>query len=332
VCDGHAQADYLRQYLSSGKLFATVSADKPIEIASRRFGRYLLRSRLGAGGMAEVFLAEALDEGGEPLHVALKLMRKGTSVEAFHDEADLMGLLSHPNLVQRLEIGEAFGRPFIAMELLVGGDLKALMEELRRRRQGLPTSIATHVVLELLKGLAYFHQAKTRSGAPLGLVHGDVNPANVFFSASGEIKLGDFGVAKSRLANIGPGDGVAAGKLHYLSPEQTRGEPLTPASDLFSVGIILHELVTGFHPFRAGSSDPASVMNAIRAGKLSLPEDLDRALAQILRRSLHPGLGVRYRTAGEFAGELFAYTLDRGLLQSSAGVQAWLSTVVRLSA
>jgi serine/threonine-protein kinase len=275
--------------------------------------------------MAEVFLAHAVDERGEEIRIALKLMRKGTPLEAFNDEADLMGLLSHPNLVQRLEIGEAFGRPFIAMEFLMGGDLRALMEELRRRREGFPTAMAAHVVLEILKGLSYFHRAKTRTGSPLGLVHGDVNPANVFFSANGEIKLGDFGVAKSRHANIGPSDGVAAGKLHYLSPEQTRGEPLTPASDLFSVGIILHELVAGYHPFRGDTSDVSAVMTAIRAGKLSLPQDVDRSLAQILRRALHPGLGVRYRMAGEFAGELFAYALDHGSLQTRADVEVWLT-------
>ncbi|HKD42976.1 MAG TPA: serine/threonine-protein kinase [Myxococcaceae bacterium] len=308
-----------------------MSSDKPIEIPSRRFGRYLLRSRLGSGGMAEVFLADAVDGRGEQVKIALKLMRKATPLEAFHDEADLMGLLSHPNLVQRLEIGEAFGRPFIAMEFLMGGDLRALIEELRRRREAFPTSMAAHVVLEMLKGLSYFHQAKTRTGSPLGLVHGDVNPSNVFFSARGEIKLGDFGVAKSRHANIGPVDGVAAGKLHYLSPEQTRGEPLTAASDLFSVGIVLHELLTGFHPFRGDTSDTLAVMNAIRAAKLSLPEDLDRPLAQILRKALHPGLGVRYRTAGEFAGDLFAYTLDHGLLQSRATVQTWLTKVVGMA-
>ncbi len=278
--------------------------------------------------MAEVFLADAVDERGDAIRIALKLMRKGTPQEAFHDEADLMGLLSHPNLVQRLEIGEAFGRPFIAMEFLMGGDLRVLMEELRRRREGFPTAMAAHVVLEILKGLSYFHQAKTRTGSPLGLVHGDVNPANVFFSANGEIKLGDFGVAKSRHANIGPSDGVAAGKLHYLSPEQTRGEPLTPASDLFSVGIILHELVAGYHPFRGDTSEASAVMNAIRAAKLSLPEDVDRPLAQIVRKALHPGLGVRYRTAGEFAGDLFAYTLDHDFLQTRADVEAWLSGAV----
>ena len=282
--------------------------------------------------MAEVFLADAVDDRGDQVKIALKLMRRATPLEAFHDEADLMGLLSHPNLVQRLEIGEAFGRPFIAMEFLMGGDLRALIEELRRRREAFPTSMAAHVVLEILKGLSYFHQAKTRTGSPLGLVHGDVNPSNVFFSARGEIKLGDFGVAKSRHANIGPGDGVAAGKLHYLSPEQTRGEPLTAASDLFSVGIVLHELLTGFHPFRGDTSDTIAVMNAIRAAKLSLPEDLDRPLAQILRKALHPGLGVRYRTAGEFAGDLFAYTLDHGLLQSRANVQTWLTKIVGMAA
>lgn len=304
---------------------------KLIEIPSRRFGKYRLRSRVGAGGMAEVFLADAVNEGGDAVQVALKLMRKGTPPEAFADEADLMGLLSHPNLVQRLEVGDAFGRPFIAMEFLVGGDLRVLIDEHRQQRTGFPVAMATHVVLEVLKGLAYFHQAKTRTGSPLGLVHGDVNPANVFFSGGGEVKLGDFGVAKSRAANIGPTDGVAAGKLHYLSPEQTRGDSLTPASDLFSVGIVLHELVVGYHPFRIESNETAAVMNAIRAAKLSLPESVDRPLAQIIRRALHPGLSIRYRSAGEFAGELFHYALDHALVPSQKEVQAWLASVLQLA-
>jgi serine/threonine-protein kinase len=308
-----------------------VLAGKPIEIPSRRFGKYVLHSRLGSGGMAEVFLAEAIDQRGDPVRIALKLMRKETPREAFHDEADLMGLLSHPNLVQRLEFGEAYGRPFIAMEFLMGGDLRVLMEELRSQRTKFPTGMAIHVVLEVLKGLAYFHQAKTRTGTPLGLVHGDVNPSNVFFSGRGAVKLGDFGVAKSHRANIGPSDGVTAGKLHYLSPEQTYGEILTPASDLFSVGIILHELLLGFHPFRADTSEVEAVIHAIRAAKLSLPESLDKAPAQILQRGLNPSLSVRYGSAGEFAGELFQYAVDGGLCESEAGLQRWICQVLDLA-
>lgn len=303
---------------------------KTIEIPSRRYGKYRVRSRLGAGGMAEVYLAEAVDEQGDQVNVALKLMKQGNSEEAFADEADLMGLLVHPNLVKRLEIGEAFGRPFIAMEFLIGGDLREVMEAHRHQATELPVAMATHLLIEVLKGLAYFHQATTRTGTALGLVHGDVNPANVFFSGTGEVKIGDFGVAKGHQGAIGPGEGVAAGKLHYLSPEQTRGEPLGPPSDLFSVGVMLHELVVGYHPFQVKGSDPALVMAAIRTAKLSLPSYVDKPIAAVLTRALAPDLKVRYRTAGEFAGDLFRYSLDSGLARTPRDVQQWLESVLGL--
>src|SRR4051812_18552452 len=243
---------------------------RPIEVPSRRFGKYLIRSRLGAGGMAEVFLAEAIDEHGDQVNVALKLMRKGASAENFHDEADLMGLLAHPNLVQKLEVGEAFSRPYIALEFLIGGDLRSVMDSHRQQMKGFPTAMGVHVTLEVLRGLAYFHQARTRTGSPLNLVHSDVNPANVFFSGTGEVKLGDFGVATSSRGNFGPGEGVTAGKLSYLSPEQTRGEKLGPASDLWAVGVMLHELAVGYHPFLKEGADETAVMNAIRGAKLTI--------------------------------------------------------------
>jgi serine/threonine protein kinase len=283
-----------------------------VEIPSRRFGRYVLRSRLGSGGMAEVFLAEARNERGVPFQVALKLMRQGVSAESFADEADLMGLLEHPNLVSRLEIGEAFGRFFIAMELMAGGDLEGLLRLHRQQGRLLPLALSVHVCIEVLRALDYCHQARTRSGRPLELIHCDVNPSNIFFSGQCEVKLGDFGVAKARGLDIGPGDGVTAGKLHYLSPEQTRGAALTPASDLFSVGIVLHELVLGFHPFQRESHDEKVVMAAIQAAKLRLPDTLDKKLAAVLRKALAPEVGPRYRTAGEFAGALFTWARDTG--------------------
>ncbi len=297
---------------------------------SRRFGKYLIRSRLGAGGMAEVFLAEAVDEKGDHLNVALKLMRKGMSEASFNDEADLMGLLSHPNLVQKLEVGQAFSRPYIALEFLIGGDLRSVMDSHRQQMKGFPTAMGVHVTLEVLRALAYFHQAKTRSGAALNLIHSDVNPANVFFSGTGEVKLGDFGVATSSRANIGPAEGVAAGKLSYLSPEQTRGEKLTPASDLWSVGVMLHELAVGYHPFLKEGADEATVMAGIRSGKLVIPDYVDRPLVAVLQKALSPDLKLRFRTAGEFAGPLFAYALDNNLTQPPKAVQEWLESVLGL--
>ena len=305
-------------------------SSRTVEVPSRRFGKYVIRSRLGAGGMAEVFLAEAIDEKGEHVNVALKLMRKGMSEANFHDEADLMGLLAHPNLVQKLEVGEAFSRPYIALEFLIGGDLRSVMDTHRQQMKGFPTSMGVHVTLEVLRALAYFHQAKTRSGAPLNLIHSDVNPANVFFSGGGEVKLGDFGVATSSRANIGPGAGVAAGKLSYLSPEQTRGEKLTPASDVWSVGVMLHELTVGYHPFLKEGLDESKVMAAIRVGKPTIPDYVDKPLAAVLTRAMTPDLKLRFRTAGEFAGPLFTYALDHNLTQPPSAVQEWLESVLGL--
>jgi serine/threonine-protein kinase len=280
--------------------------------------------------MAEVFLAEAVGADGNVIDVALKLMKKGMNAEAFHDEADLMGLLNHDNIVARFEVGEAFGRPFIAMEYLIGGDLRAVMDAHRKLMRDFPVAMGVHCCLEVLKGLAYFHSAKTKSGAPMHLIHSDVNPSNVFFSGEGDVKLGDFGVATSARANIGPGEGVAAGKLSYLSPEQTRGETLTPASDVFAVGIMLHEMVVGYHPFAKEGASQDQVMAAIRAGKLQIPDYVDKPLVSIITKALAPDVKTRYRSAGELAGQLFGFAMDEGMLQTPKRVQEWLETVLEI--
>ncbi len=303
---------------------------RAIEVPSRRFGKYLVRSRLGQGGQAEVFLAEAVDERGKHLNVALKLMRPGVSEDKFADEADLMGLLSHPNLVSMVEHGMAFGRSFIAMEFLVGGDLAEVMEAHRRVMKGVPTGMGLHVCIEVLRALAYFHRATTKTGTPLNLIHSDVNPSNVFFSGKGEIKLGDFGVASSTHVDIGPTAGTAAGKLSYLSPEQTRGESLSPASDLWAVGVMLHELVVGYHPFQKEGASDQQIMSAIRAPKLNVPDYVDKQLAAFITKALHPDLKVRFKTAGEFAGQLFAWGLDHNLIPTRVETKRWLEGVLGL--
>lgn len=306
--------------------------DQPrtIEVPSRRFGKYLVRSRLGQGGQAEVFLAEAVDDKGDQVNVALKMMRQGTPEEKFADEADLMGLLRHPNLVGMMEHGIAFGRPFIAMEFLIGGDLSEVMAAHRRAMKGFPMGMGVHVCIEVLKALAYFHKATTLSGTALNLIHSDVNPSNVFFSGEGDVKLGDFGVASSSQVGIGPAEGTAAGKLSYLSPEQTRGEALAAASDLWAVGVMLHEVVVGYHPFQKEGASEQQIMAAIRNPKLSIPDYVDKPLAAVIIKALSPDLKTRFKTAGDFAGPLFGYALDQNLVPSRHDTQLWLESVLGL--
>ncbi|MEW5738892.1 MAG: serine/threonine-protein kinase [Myxococcota bacterium] len=299
-----------------------------IEVPSRLFGKYLVRSRVGLGGMAEVFLAEAVDAHGDQVQVALKLMRPEVPEEKIADEVDLMGLLSHPNLVRMLEHGRAFNRHFIALEFLIGGDLRQVMEAHRRAMSGFPANMGVHVVIEVLRGLAYLHTATTKTGTPLNLIHSDVNPSNVFFSGQGAVKLGDFGVASSAQLDLGPGEGVAAGKLSYLAPEQTRGERGSVASDLWSVGVMLHEMVVGYHPFKDEGLPELEVVNRIRAGKLSIPDYVDKPLTAVIQKALAVDPKGRFRSAGEFAGPLFTWALDRNALPSPDDVREWLAGAV----
>jgi serine/threonine-protein kinase len=288
---------------------------QPIHIPSGRFGRYALLARVGQGGMAEIYRAEVVDEDGELRTVALKLLRPDAppaAVSGFDFESDVMALLDHPNLVRRIEVGEAGGRRYLAMEDVFGGDLSHLLAAHQAARSAVPLPIALRIVIDLLHGLAAFHAARSERGDPLGLVHGDVNPSNVFLSVRGDVKLGDFGVAFATRGRSRSLPGVTAGKLHYLSPEQALGNRVGQASDVFAVGVILFELVVGYRPF--DGADEAQVLARIRAAKVDLPHALvDARLARIVRRALALAPRDRYGTAGELCGDLVRFQLDEGL-------------------
>lgn len=293
-------------------------AAQPQLIPSRRFGSYRIVRRLGEGGMAVVFLAEAVDEQGNLLPVALKFMKPkvgGTDVDAsdlFATEGDVMGLLRHPSLVNLFEVGKHQETFFFAMEYCPGGDLEALVSALRWQDQRFPASIALQMGVQLLEALAYVHQAQGVRGTSLGLVHGDINPANVFISlAESRPKLGDFGVVSSTALGGGLPEGMAAGKLHYLSPEQAAGKPLTPQSDLFSVGVVMYELLLGQKPF--DGPEPDAVLSKIVNGRFALPEGVSPGLAAVFDKALARSPKNRYPTAGAFAGDLLRYQLDAGL-------------------
>jgi serine/threonine-protein kinase len=303
------------------------------EIPSRRYGRYYLRAKIGEGGMAEIFRADVV-ESGVMSTVALKLLKADQpprAADMFFAEADLMGLLNHPNLVKRLEVGSLDERLFVSMEDLYGGDLQALVNFLGSQTppERLPPGAAFYVVLQVLHGLAYFHQARSSTGQELGLVHGDVNPSNVLLSAYGEVKLGDFGVASIPGVGAGLEEGMAAGKLHYLSPEQVAGLHLTAASDLFSIGVMLYYLLFGELPFTGASEE--EVLAKIRAAKLKLPNGIDSELTRILKRVLSRSVKDRYLSAGELAGDMLTYQLDRGLQYTRQNLQELLDRVLGIA-
>lgn len=284
------------------------------EIPSRRFGKYFIREKIGEGGMAEIFRADVTDDGVMGT-VAIKVLKPDQPprvADLFFAEADLMGLLDHPNLVRRLEVGSLDGeRLFISMEDLYGGDLSALVRFLADQSpaEKLPHGAVLHICLEVLHALAYFHTAQSGTGSTLGLVHGDLNPSNILFSAYGEVKLADFGVASIPGVGAGLEEGQAAGKLHFLSPEQVSGQPLTAVSDLFALGSTLFQLLFGELPFNGNTED--EVLTRIQSGKFKMPASADADLQRIFKKVFAVRPKDRYQTAGQLAGDLLTYQLDR---------------------
>lgn len=208
-----------------------------------QLGKYRLLERLEVGGMAEVFLA--LDPAGGL--VAVKrllptLAERREFVEMFLEEARLGAALDHPGIVRVLDAGREETGWFIALEWMAGRDLLAVQARLARRGQRFAPALAAFVAREVCAALEYAHRGRGGDGRPLGLVHRDVSPRNVLCSWEGAVKLADFGLARDAVP--GPARGPP-GRARYLSPEQARGEPASTGSDVFALGAVLREMLTG---------------------------------------------------------------------------------------
>lgn len=287
----------------------------PETISSHRFGTYTLVRKLGEGGMAEVFLGFAIDpDSGDLVPAAIKIAKPATVLgidvdELFANEADLMSLLRHPGIVRFLEVGKEHGRFFIAMEFLSGGDLAGVLASLRKNRRCFPPALAVFLILQVLVPMAFVHQARGASGTPLMLIHGDVNPGNIFFDAeTGAVKLGDFGVAVSQTMGVGLPEGMAGGKLNYLSPEQAGGQPLSPATDVFALAAVLFEMLFGVRPFEGG--EPEEILARIAQCRFNDSIPMEPWQKAFFARAFSRKQKERFQTAGAMAGELARILLD----------------------
>ncbi len=254
-----------------------------------KFGPYTIYERLGQGGMCLVFRArhERAD-----YDCALKVLRSDQRdderiMDLFITEADLSLLLQHPNLVRTYDSGEVDGRYFIAMELMQGGTLGELVTECERRQVRLPQDFALFVVSEILAGLHGLHEALGATGRPLGLIHRDITPHNIFLSFDGRVILGDFGVALIQAyGDTSPGE--ILGKLGYLAPEMVSMEEVDRRADVFAAGVVLYELLTGERMFEGTDED--LVLSNIADAKFTRPRkiqpNISRALEQVLLKVL----------------------------------------------
>ncbi len=277
------------------------------------FGRYQLVERLAVGGMAELFVATAPGEHGFKKRVVIKrllphLVEDATYNAMFIDEAKLTGRLVHPKIAQTFELGKVDGVLFIAMEHVDGIDVLALLREFASKRRRIDQPLAAWIAHEVLDALDYAHNITGEDGAPLGIVHRDISPSNVLLSVRGDVKLVDFGIARA----VDPDrahkskTGTLKGKYGYMSPEQVIELGLDSRSDLFSVGVVLAELLTGRRLFAAANE--LDVLLMVRDAKLhrfdKYGADIEAGLAAIVRKALRKPVEERWQTAAAFRDAL----------------------------
>ncbi len=276
------------------------------------FGKYLLLGMIARGGMAEVYRAKSRQPAnpvGDRL-LAIKCMRpqlakESRFVEMFIREGKLAVLLDNDSIVRTYEIGRIEGRYFIAMEYIGGKDLTQILRRCQESNQRIPVPHACFTALKMSEGLHYAHTRTDAEGRPLNIVNRDVSPSNVRVSYDGEIKLLDFGIAQAMLKFTSE-IGVLKGKFSYMSPEQIRGMPVDARTDVFSTGIILHEMLTTEKLFRGDTE--FALMEKVRKAEVPPPSKFNRrvpeALDKIVLKALARDLPDRYQSAKELSDDL----------------------------
>ncbi|MEW5854359.1 MAG: protein kinase [Myxococcota bacterium] len=279
---------------------------------SQPFGRYTLEEKLATGGMGEVYLAVDHGAGGAVAgyekvvvikRILPQLATQSEFVSMFLREAALVAQLTHQNIVQLHDHGSIDGHYFMAMEYVQGLDLRAFLDHHRRKETPVPMGEALYVGGALARALDYAHRKKGRNGASLNIIHRDVSPQNVLLSLEGDVKLTDFGVVKAVLKMPLPegGDSGLVGKLAYVSPEQAEGLEIDQRSDVFSLGIVLHELTTLHHPFARKGEKGLALLDLIRRAELppmtTLRADLPAGFEEIVRRCLARNVDERFASA-----------------------------------
>src|SRR3954466_6680467 len=275
------------------------------------FGRYLLLKRLSRGGMGEIFLAKLGEiQGFEKLVIIKKILPNLVAdqefIKRFIDEAQVAIKLQHANIAPVFEVGKVDGEYFLAIEYIEGGDLRRLVARQREDRTRLPTDLCLYICRELANGLAYAHRKTDEQGRALALVHCDISPPNVMVSFEGEVKVIDFGIAKSAIRIAGSNPNMGFGKFGYMAPEQlARGGIVDRRTDVYAAGVVLYELLTGERLFLfPEGADYRQIARMVTQGKFKKPSErdprLDPGLDPIVMKAVASNKEDRYQTAEEF--------------------------------
>lgn len=297
--------------------------------------RYRVIERLAAGGMAEVFIAESAGIEGFKKQVAIKrvlpsLSEKKRFIAMFLDEARLSANLTHSNVAQVFDIGVGDSAYFIVMEYVDGADLKAVIEQLRKEGRVFPVEHACYIAEKLCEGLTYAHELCGSDGKPLEIIHRDMSPPNVLITKHGEVKIVDFGLARATSQLEKSEAGIIKGKFGYLSPEAAKGAEIDARTDIFAVGIILWEMLSGRRLFQ-GETDMGTVrlvqaadIPPLRSLNPAVPEALERILARALARDP----AARYATARDFGRDLASFLFRNGTPVTAYDIAELVRSVV----
>lgn len=298
--------------------------------AVKEFGPYLVFEPLGFGGMAMVHRAKKRGIAGFERGVALKRILPHLSMDAqfvnsFVHEAKLASLLVHPNIAQVYDFGQIDNIYYIAMEHVEGIGVKALIRYCHSHHCQLPMNVVLSILCELCDALQYAHTYVDENGQPLGIVHRDVSPSNLILAQTGHLKVIDFGIAKAHSRPLHTEPGQVQGKLSYMSPEALKGRPVGPSSDVFSVGIVAHELLTAGRLFYATTDD--EIVRRVLEFEIPppsrknprIPASLDRVVLAALDRDERR----RLQSAGEFRKALDEVAREAGIRCSPSDVAEW---------
>jgi eukaryotic-like serine/threonine-protein kinase len=302
----------------------------------RALGKYRLIAEIARGGMGIVYLAMVQGPGGFNKLVVVKelkpeLVEEAAFLQMFLDEAKLAARLNHPNIVQTNEVGNEGDRYFMAMDYLDGRGLDRVRRRARTAGWGLSMPMSLRVTCDMLAGLDYAHKLTDFDGSPLSIVHRDISPQNVFVTFDGQVKLLDFGIAKTVESTNETKAGVLKGKISYMAPEHARGQKVDARSDVFSAGVMLWEALTG-RKLHQGQSEQA-ILAALIAGDLPrastvkpwVPTELD----EICARAMAVDAGERYQSATDFQDAIERYLTASGTNVSARDVGACISELFR---
>jgi serine/threonine protein kinase/tetratricopeptide (TPR) repeat protein len=293
------------------------------------FGKYTLLGRIARGGMAEVFRAKSFGADGFEKIVVIKrilpeLAQNRQFVEMAITEAKLSVALSHANIVQVFDLGREEDTYFIVMEHVHGMDFAEVLRAARKKSQRPPVELCVYIGSETARALDYAHRRRDAQLRPLNIVHRDISPQNLLLSFEGEVKVTDFGIAKARTSV--EETGTIKGKYAYMSPEQARGEPVDGRADVFALGVVLFEALSGKNPFQERSA--LETLRRVQTGEVL---SLERAwpecppeLARIVAKATHPDCDARYASAARLYDDLagFLYTTRKRV--TSHDLAEWL--------